>query len=328
MKKVILSLIALTFIIWSCSKDRSILLPVQVAEVIPTPTPTPPEKTIKDYTFDATNTQKVFDKLASKSEKKTIKSASDLPFIAKNGTKIWIEAQDLYLLDGSKATYPFDLEVLELLTPQDMILHQKPTVSYGQLLTTGGELFIKATKNNQELSTRFYNNISIIMPSQYVVPGMYVFDGSVTNTGFVEWQIQKESPRQGVPSGVIAQDSGRTKSYVIFPSQIGWINCDKFYNYTGPKTKITFNSTYPEMKNIQTFIFFPNIKSVMGVYDGVSGDVPVGQLVKIISVAVTKDEKIFWFTKSLTITPNEVVDIQLVPTTEQEIQSYLQSLTF
>jgi len=181
----------------ACSKDRSIAL----EDVKPIPDTTSKTKSIQDYTFDKGQTQKVMEKLASKSEIKTIKSINDLPFYAKNGTKIWITADDLYFSNGTKATYPFDLEVLELLTPQDMILHDKPTVSNGALLTTGGELYIKATKNNQELNiNNYYNNAVIQMPSQNIVSDMVLFNGSVSTTGFVNWQIDnKERPQQGIP---------------------------------------------------------------------------------------------------------------------------------
>lgn len=331
MKKYIfssLSIILLISIVLACSKDRSILLPKDLQT--PAEEAKPVEKTIKDYTFNTVDTQKIFDKLASKSETKTIKSASDLPFIAKNGTKIWIEANDLYLPNGNKITYPFDLEILELLTPKDMILHQKPTVSYGQLLTTGGELYIKATKNNQELSTRFFNNISIEMPSNNVVQGMSLFNGTVSNTGFVEWQIERESPRQGTPNVFVEKDSvgQKQKNYVIFPTQIGWINCDKFSQFQGTKTKIKFASAYPELKEIKTFLFFPDLKSVMQVYGETSGDIPVGQLVKIISIAVTKEEQIFLFTKDINVIENQVVSIELRLTTQRELDDYLQKLSF
>lgn len=336
MKKILTSSFAIFVILLmviACSKDRSIALE-DIKPVIDT------VKTIKDYTFDKGQVEKVMDKLASKSEVKTIKSINDLPFYAKNGTKIWVTADDLYFPNGTKATYPFDLEVLELLTPQDMILHDKPTVSNGALLTTGGELYIKATKNNQELNiNNYYNNAVIQMPSQNIVSDMALFNGSISPTGFINWQIDnKERPQQGIPQNriLIMQDSSRNnpkdsiakKNYVIFPTSLGWINVDKFYQYTGVKTKLTLSSAYPALENIQIFLFFPNIKSIMRVYGNVSGEIPVGETLKIISVAVTTDEKIFLFTKDVTITDGEIIDIKLVPTTQQELNSYLQGLHF
>jgi len=118
------------------------------------------------------------------------------------------------------------------------------------------------------------------------------------------------------------------KNYVIFPTSLGWINVDKFYQYTGVKTKLTLSSTYPALENIQNFLFFPNIKSIMRVYGNVSGEIPVGETLKIISVAVTTDEQIFWFTKDITVENGEKVDIKLVPITQQALTNYLQSLHF
>ncbi len=331
MKKIIISSLSITIlilIVLACSKDRSILLPKDTQP--PAEEVKPVEKTIKDYTFDGKDAQAFLDKIANKSETKTIKSQSDLPFIAKNGTKIWIYPNDLRFSDGTKASYPFDLEVLELLTPKDMILSQKPTVAQGRLLTTGGELFIKATKNGKELSLDFFNNTSIEIPAKSTEQEMSIFYGTTTSDGFIDWYIQKERPQNpGGQSGVITrEDSLRNRSYVIFPMEIGWINCDKFYNFTGTKTKMKLTSAYPELKNIQTFLFFKDIKSVMGVYGDTSGEIPVGQLVKVISVAVTKDEQIFSFIKDIVIAENQVVNIELRPTTQKELNDFLQTLAF
>lgn len=331
MKKIILcslSIIALVLIVLACSKDRSILLPKDTTT--PVEEVKPVEKTIKDFTFDGKNAQAFLSKLANKSETKTIKSQSDLPFVGKNGTKIWIYADDLVLPDGSKASYPFDLEVLEILTPKDMILNQKPTVSQGRLLTTGGELFIKATKGGKELGLSFYNGTSIIIPAKETELGMSLFYGENANS-FLEWFPEKERPRQsGAPElGVITRiDSLKQRSYVLFPTQIGWINCDKFANFQGIKTKIKFASVYPELKEIQTFLFFPDLKSVMQVYGETSGEIPVGQLIKVISVAVSKDEQVFSFIKDINVAENQTVNIELKPTTQKELNDYLQTLTF
>jgi hypothetical protein len=334
MKKIFissLSVIALFFIVLACSKDRSILLPKETLP--PVEEVKPLEKTIKDFNFDGKDAQAFLNKIANKSDTKTISSQSDLPFIAKNGTKIWIYSNELSFSDGSKASYPFDLEVLELLTPKDMILNQKPTVAQGRLLTTGGELFIKATKGGKDLSLSFVNNTTIEIPANNPLQGMSLFYGNASSSGFIEWYQEKERPRmQGVPqSGVIATDSigrNKEKQYVIFPTQIGWINVDKFTNFAGAKTKIKFTSAYPALKEIQTFLFFPDLKSVMQVYGETSGEIPVGQLVKVISIAVTKDEQIFSFIKDVVIAESQVVNIELQLTTQKGLNDYLQSLTF
>lgn len=323
-----LSIIAFVLFVLACSKDRSILLPKDIQP--PAEEVKPAEKTIKDFTFDGKDAQAFLSKLANKSETKTIKSQSDLPFVAKDGTKIWIYPNDLILPDGSKASYPFDLEVLELLTPKDIILNQKPTVSQGRLLTTGGELFIKAKKDGKDLSLNYYNSTYIELISKNVVNGMSLFYGTTKTDGVVEWIIEKIDQRRE-PSGVVALDSpkiGQPKQYYFFPSQIGWINIDKFSSFQGIKSKIKFASAYPELKEIKTFLFFPDLKSIMQVYGDTSGEIPVGQLVKIISVAITKDEQVFSFIKDINIIENQIVNIELRPTTQKEFNDYLQTLSF
>jgi hypothetical protein len=66
----------------------------------------------------------------------------------------------------------------------------------------------------------------------------------------------------------------------------------------------------------------------MQVNGDTSGEIPVGQLVKIISVAVTKEEQVYSFIKDINIIENQTINIELKPTTQQELDDYLKTLSF
>jgi hypothetical protein len=53
----------------------------------------------------------------------------------------------------------------------------------------------------------------------------------------------------------------------------------------------------------------------------------VGQLVKIIGVAIMKDEQVFLFIKDLNVIENQIVSIELRSTTQKELDDYLQTLS-
>jgi outer membrane protein assembly factor BamB len=313
MKKINILILAIVLLAIACSKDRSISL----IEEVP---PTPIEQKDKFVALNATT----FDKLGTQPQKKTIKSDNDLPFICNQGTMVWLYTRDLKLPNGGAVTYPFDIEVLELFTPKDMILHQMPTVSNGRLLTTAGELLIKAYKDGQELSLNRINSTQINVPARGRTDGfMGIFYGEENKSGVVDW-VQADTSRNGNGNG--GTIFGEKESYTIFPTRIGWINCDKFYSFTEAKTAITFTSETPSIEKMLIFLYFPDLQSVMQVYGGVSGQVPVGRNVKVIAYSITEEEQYYSFFQELSVQDKQKIEVKLAPTTKEALLKYLDTL--
>lgn len=338
MKKINIAILAIGLFAIACSTDRTILrevkpigqtetppTPVEEPETPPTPEEepeTPPEEPKEEFlSID----KATLAKLGSQTEKKTIKSDSDLPFTGSQGTEVWIYPRNLRMPDGSAVTYPIEIEMLELFTPKDMILHQMPTVSRGRLLTTAGEMNIRAYKDGKELTLDRYNSTQIVVPAKGELDNdMWLFYGEPTDlegNEFIDWYVADSSKRE---------DGGRLfprkEDYVIFPSRIGWINCDRFYNFKEAKTVVTFSSENPPVENILIYLYFPDIKSLMQVYKDTSGEVPVGQTVKVVAVGITKNEEYRTFYQEIVVQDKQKVEIKLTPTTKEAFLQHLDTL--
>jgi hypothetical protein len=322
--KLILSKLALLIIILSvifaCSKDRAVPL-----KEVPFD--------IKNVNFESITTNWL-DKLAAKTQQKVINSAKDLPFIAKSGTKLWIYNTDLSFSNWNTVNYPFTIEITELLTPMDMILAQKPTVSNGEFLVTGGEILVKVFKDGKELILYPFSSTlpKIQVPTKKVDSKMELFYGQVTPINTVNWvaaTAQKDTSRRQIQYPLIINGGNGADSvsaYTLFPRNIGWINCDRFYSYQGAKTTVKFTSEYPALEKIYIFMYLPDLKSVIQVYGGESLKIPVGQNVKIITVSQTQDGELYSFLQDLKVVDNQTVVIKLTKTTEQEFIDYLKNL--
>lgn len=317
MKKINTAIIAFVLFAIACSKDRTMLL----GDGNPTP-----EKPNSGF---AAISKEAFDKLGAQPERKTIKNQDDLPFVGSQGTKVWLFDRDLRMPDGSIVSYPFEIELLELLTPKDMILHLMPTVSRGRLLTTGGQVNIRAYKDGKELKMTQFNNTQIIVPAQGRVDGlMDLFYGEETKDDIVDWIESDTSSVQGQkPRNIYGNDG----AYFLFPNRLGWLNIDKFYEFTEAKTQIGFSSENPPLDKIVIFLYFPDLKSLMQVYGEFSGEVPVGRTVKIIAMSISDDEKeedrvYHSFFQDLVVADKQKVEIKLAPTTKESLLSYLESL--
>jgi hypothetical protein len=318
LKIAILGIFAIS--LYSCSKDR--LIPVEVDAVTEEVNP------FKDKVFEDTRNLSVLSNAASKANKYTVNSAKDLPITTAKGTKLWIYDYNLWTQQYGPVSYPFDIEIIELYTLKDMILHRKPTTSFNSMLVTGGAIYLNVRKNGNSLNIYPYSPPNISIPAKTVDNSMLLFyEGNDKDDQFTWLEAPKDTIRQS-PNGIdrVPLIIGGKGTYEIFPRQFGWINCDKFLNYAGERTQVSFVSTKVGLESIAIFMVFPNISSVIQVYQGKSLEVPVGEEVKIVALAQTKDGLVFSFFKDIKVEKQQTVEIDLKETTEKDFLTALDKL--
>lgn len=307
-----------TISMYSCSKDR--LIPVEVDTVTEEVNP------FKDKVFESPYNLPLLSKLASKAEKIRINNANELPIITKKGTELWIYESNVRTQQNGLVSYPFDVEIIELYTLKDMLLHKKPTVSFDRMLVTGGAIYLNVSKNGTNLNVNLQNPPNISVPTKKPDENMWLFYGAVDNVENFTWaEARRDTIRNDTVKIVPPIFAGRGK-YELFPERFGWINCDKFYNYAGEKTNVSFVSPKLGLENMIIFMLFPNINSVIQVYQGKSLEVPVGEEVKIVALAQTKDGEIFAYFKDIKVEKQQTVEIDLKSYTEKDVLAALDKL--
>ena len=81
----------------------------------------------------------------------------------------------------------------EVLTNEDIVLANLHTVSNGQLLESGGMVYINATTSNNQLEIAHGQSIGVIIQQDKRLENMKVFSGEIdTATGQVNWIEPKE----------------------------------------------------------------------------------------------------------------------------------------
>ncbi|MCA0365236.1 MAG: hypothetical protein LCH67_14430 [Bacteroidetes bacterium] len=298
-------LVFLVLLIFACSQER--LFPVS----------TESEDLSKVNFVDAKNT--LVD-LGPKSEKLTIKNESQIPIITKNGNRIYLYQYHLATLDGKSVSYPYDVEIIELGSLKDMILFDKPTVSYGKILSTAGSFYLNATKDQNQLKISNLSYPSIQYRSNFGLDrDMNLFYGELNKENQFNWFPTKEIDTGGGP---IQSREGLSISddfYYIFPSTLGWINVDKFVNVATEKTTMVFKSLVPDLEKIALFVVLPEINSVMHVYSGKSFEIPVGMMANIMAVAKDTEGQYFSYIEKVKVKKGLTVEIKLSKTTEAEL---------
>ncbi|MEH0157213.1 hypothetical protein V6R21_24080 [Limibacter armeniacum] len=249
--------------------------------------------------------------------------------IGKMGLKIKVEPEKLETVDGSPLGETIEVQIKELLTKQDMFYENAPTVSEGRLLVSDGAYLINMLSDGKQLKVKEGNSLLVNIPSK-AKESMDLFFGDTAISGQVNWvhaidmqiesdsvtpdkaifeRITKDNPlyyalkaevnvldpdtlsEQVIETDAYRVTDGINGYYYLDLSKFGWINCDRFYEDTRPKTNISVSFDMTERQHVMFVLFFENINSVMRyLYLGKGGKradifsgIPVGEKVHLIA---------------------------------------------
>ncbi|WDO13558.1 hypothetical protein MH928_02380 [Flavobacterium sp. WW92] len=244
-------------------------------------------------------------------------------FTTANGVQFTINGNCL-TQNGNPITGQVVVEYAELFNPGTMLVTNKPTMGRMpngdmSLLISGGEFYINATKNGQQLA--------ISCPMQVIIPanltggadtGMSLWDGTIDEDGNLEWD---EQDRANGENGVFVEGP----NYYAYFSSFGWTNVDRFYSDPRPKTTILAEApTGYNFENSAIYLHYDGEGSSLAKLDTFNpttnqfsehyGQIPVGLECHVIFV--TEDNSQWRYAiKSVTIAANDVYVFTLAETT-------------
>ena len=242
-------------------------------------------------------------------------------FTSDKGVQITINGNCL-TLDGNPVTGNVDIEYVELFEKGNMLTTNKPTMGVlpngdKALLISGGEFFIKATQNGEELETNC--TFQLIIPSNLTGgtdPTMTLWNGTIDEDDNLAWDEVQQDPAGG--NGAVFAEGGQ---YYAFLDQFGWSNVDRFYSDPRPKT--TIQIAVPEgydNENSSVYLSYDGEETGlanMDTYDDVTklfsehyGQIPVGLECHVIFI--TEDNGQWRYAiKAVTIVANDVITFTL-----------------
>jgi hypothetical protein len=287
---ITISAIAVTTLVFSCKKDR-IETPEQLTAYEP----------INTYLDQKKQPEQDF----------LITGPSNDTIIGNQGTKIYGAKNCLRDANNDTIDYPFNVKLVELYTPKDMIYWQMPTMGSGNALNSDGEIRVRAVKNNVELTLASSCPFAVEMPNGSPASTKTIYSGNDNGT-FVDW-INTSTPF-----------STTTYGYKGFVNNLGWISCAEQVATGG--NKVSFTSTTDDLTNVGIFIFIPATKTLAQGYNKTVSGIPNGSSVKIVLMAQDNNGDLFSYTKTRTISGNTSIDVSLSPTTDAALTSHLNGL--
>jgi hypothetical protein len=256
----------------------------------------------------------------------TTNSSNNISLQTTNGTKIIFQPNSFVTLNDQPVTGDVSIEVKEILTPADIILNRMLTVSNGEPIASGGEFFVKVTKNGQELKLAPGYLMQIKLPSLNVsMSNMQVFNGQPDNTNSgskVNW-IPNNNPGNAVVVDTFSM--GRS----LFADSVNWINCDKFINE--PRINYTvYPGNYTGLDSLSVVVHFSGRNSVISMPWN-STDLKfysqsmIASQASVIGIGI-KDHKLQACIIPVNLQNDQSVTLNLLPVTEAQLKERLAQL--
>ena len=287
----LIAIVAITLINYSCKKDR---IEPQVEEEKNAYNP------INSYLDSKKQAEQEF----------VITGPGNDTIVGNQGTRIYGSKNCLQYPNGDTVAYPFSIFLVELYTPKDMIYYQMPTVASGNIMETDGEISLRATANSQNLV--LVCPYAVEMPNALPSSNRTIFLGT-DNGSYVNWTDS------GTPFTTTSY------GYLGTINAFGWVNCGTQVG-TGSGHTLTFTSSVDDLTNVGIFIYFPATRTVMQVYNTVSGLIPNGSSIKIVMMAQDASGQLFSYTESRTVNASATINMSLSQTTDPALTSYLDNL--
>jgi hypothetical protein len=240
---------------------------------------------------------------------------------------------------GAPTSGKVKVEVIYLKQKGDMVKMNRPTMSYQQLLVTGGAIKITVTYNGQELQLApgkmFYVKIFSKMSNTTPTNDMRVFYGkedaypatAVQQFTWIPWSDTSYN------RATVTQSSGGSlRGYLFLSNRFGWINCDYFSDTTQSRTKarvyLPLNFTNANT-SVYAVIKTPDIVAQLTADPGSKtfniNNIYVGKVVTFISLSHI-DGKLYMAAREVVITANMNINLNPEEKTKQQIETFLNGL--
>jgi hypothetical protein len=276
----------------------------------------------------------------------TVKAEDGAYLTGEQGTIIHFYPNTFTKQNGDPVTGNVDIEIVEIYKKSDMLFTKMATNGKDgegniRTLISGGEFFINATQNGEQLK----------------VPNGFMIGAPVNNTGGADqdmrlfnlkeectgndcddvWIERADGQRVEVGKMDTPGSAGTTDVYMAFQNQFGWTNIDRWYSDPRPKT--TIHVDVPEGydgDNCVVYLSYDGEATALArfdVYDSNTslftehyGQIPIGLEVHFIMVSVVDGEWTYAI-QSATIQANHVEVIGTPQSiTEEELADLINDL--
>ncbi len=257
-------------------------------------------------------------------------------FTGSKGTIFTVPANAFVKADGSAVSGAVTVEVRELLTKADLVLSNKPTISSGLPLESGGSWLFQPKQGTDQLRIAPNKKVNMNIPRGANELGdMFLFNAPDAGNKAVNWG----EPRRGVDANgqtgdvmTIVPLSTPINNYFCGLDSVGWGNADRFMTNPDYATGTTINvDNYGDYNNATGFFLYTGKKIVWPLMRGsstfVDAHIAKNQPGTLVVFEIINGNLYVATKSNVTITGNnEVHNLHMTQMTEADFKTFLQGV--
>lgn len=295
-------------------------------------------------------------KAETRGEYHTLTITTDTTIVGRRGTRITLGPKTFVTASGAAPDGAVRLELKECYSLSDILLSNLSTTSNGQLLETGGMIYLNAVDGEGgQLRVRSGEVIRLELPTAEKLPDMETFLGERRKDGSMEWvqadnslrseaqvQVQgmdlarssegrvlrsfplSDSDRAPRGSGLGSSPALRDPAGIVYrleTPKLGWINCDRFLSSSLSLADLAV-PTDPAMQTTMSLVL-RNYRSIVpgrrnGAGSVIFRDLPEGEPALIVGLALREGEPMM-ATEEITI-GEEPPELEYRPKTLEQLR--------
>lgn len=182
-----------------------------------------------------------------------IDAASNSIIDGAKGTHLEFPGGSFTQTDGSYVNGEIQIELIEIFSNADMIYSGIFPVSNGAILNSGGEFFIGASQNGEELILAPGAAYLATFPAQAYDAAMGLFVGSQTDNG-INWLFKPGYIADSMSYYDFMTYNELNDTYSVLCDTIGYENCDAFADMPVVNCKLKINGAIG-LSNLNTVVF-------------------------------------------------------------------------
>lgn len=240
--------------------------------------------------------------------------SSSSPLITSQGSKVWIDNDNLVTSTVQTPQYPIEVRFLELYSVSDLILSKINTGAESITpYTTEGVVKINCFKDGDTLDIRFGNTVQVDFVKNFSasIPLKEAYGGNDNSP--TEWNLSANNvPFDGV------------SHFTFNAKNLGWINAAGLPDLQGGFSAIGLVPPGTDFTHVYSYYIIKDYNAVIPYSESLLFNNNLG--VKIISFAKTAYSGYQWFEMDTNFSRSQTIRMQYESITEEELISNIRSL--
>ncbi len=251
-----------------------------------------------------------FDSKKQEEQDFVIDTGGTCPVVGNQGTRVCPIKVSLQTSGGDSVYFPFNMHLIELYTPKDIIYYQLSNFGGSNVISNHGIIRLRATKDGDDLSMRAAGYWDVEQPNATPTAGKSIYYSS----GGSNWTTSGQS------FAVTAY------GYDGDVTQLSWVSCAEDPAVGGSTGGFTFSSDTDNLDNVVKYVYLPDLDALVKASGNSTIALPVGQSAKVILMAINSKGELYHYYDETTVGATNDYKVELTEISDGDLTTLLDGL--